>query len=234
MMLDLFPVGFEECDGADGVELAAYTDAGGEERMWHAFGGARADAVDEGWEDRWRAFHRPVVVAGLWVGPPWEAPPPGGTAVVIDPARAFGTGSHATTRLCLEHLSAIERGSLADLGSGSGVLAIAAAKLGFEPVLAVDSDPVAVEATARNAAANGVTVDVRLGDVAAGPLPSADVTIANITLAAVDAVASRVSSGTFVASGYLEPENPVVPGFRLIQRLAAEGWAADRYERETQ
>ena len=86
---------------------------------------------------------------------------------VVDPGRAFGTGGHATTRLCLELLDGVERGSLLDVGCGSGVLAIAAARLGFGPVLALDHDPAALEATKRNAAANGVELDaqvVQIGD----------------------------------------------------------------------
>src|SRR5204862_3015493 len=84
-MLELFPEGFEEVDRPQGVELAAYTDAAGEERLWHFFAGAQADDVPLGWEDRWRDFHKPVVVGSLWIGPPWESPPPGATAVVVDP-----------------------------------------------------------------------------------------------------------------------------------------------------
>ena len=80
---------------------------------------------------------------------------------MIDPGQAFGTGAHATTRLCLELLLALEpAGPLVDLGCGSGVLAIAAAKLGWAPVLGVDHDPLAVEATRENARVNGVDVDV--------------------------------------------------------------------------
>src|SRR5262249_18264869 len=104
VMLELFPTGFEELDRADGVELAAYTDCLGEERLWHAFSGARSDPVKPGWEDRWRDFHQPVRVGRLWVGPPWRDPPDDALAVVIEPGRAFGTGGHATTRLCLELL----------------------------------------------------------------------------------------------------------------------------------
>ena len=137
-MLELFPEGFEEVDRPQGVELAAYTDAGGEERLWHFFGGARADDVEAGWEDRWRAFHQPVRVGALWIGPPWETPPGDALAVVVDPGRAFGTGSHATTQLCLQFLQELERGSLLDVGCGSGVLSIAAALLGFAPVVGVD------------------------------------------------------------------------------------------------
>ena len=110
----------------------------------------------EGWEDGWRAFHHGVRVGRLWVGPPWENAPADAVAVVIDPGRAFGTGAHATTRLCLELLQEVEPTSLLDVGCGSGVLSVAAAKLGFAPVRAVDIDEVALETTRANAAANGV------------------------------------------------------------------------------
>ena len=96
------------------------TDAAGEERLWAAFGGTRSDEVAGGWEDRWRAFHRPVRIGPLWVGPPWEEPDAGAIAVVIDPGRAFGTCSHATTRLCLELMLDLPRQSLLDVGSGRG------------------------------------------------------------------------------------------------------------------
>ena len=82
----------------------------------------------------------------LWIGPPWESAPADALAVVIDPGRAFGTGAHATTRLCLELLLDAPRGSVLDVGCGSGVLAIAAARLGFGPVAAVDVDEIAVDA----------------------------------------------------------------------------------------
>ena len=91
-MVELFPEGFEERDLSDGVELAAYTDAGGEERLWAAFGTVTAANVDAGWEQRWRDFHRPVRIGRVWIGPPWEEPPGDAIAVVIDPGRAFGTG----------------------------------------------------------------------------------------------------------------------------------------------
>src|SRR5262249_56623087 len=101
LMRELFPQGFEELDHQDGVELVAYTDAAGEERLWAAFGEVAAEDVDAGWEERWREFHRPVRIGRLWVGPPWEVPPPDVDAVVVDPGRAFGTRGHSTTRLCL-------------------------------------------------------------------------------------------------------------------------------------
>jgi ribosomal protein L11 methyltransferase len=231
VMLELFPEGFEERDSPDGVELAAYTDAGGEERLWSAFGGARSTDVEDGWEDRWRAFHRPVRVGPLWVGPPWEEPDADAIAVVIDPGRAFGTGAHATTRLCLELLLEVPRGSLLDVGCGSGILSIAAAKLGFDPVHAVDLDPQAIEATARNAAANGVDLDVVQADAASKALAAAAVAVVNVSLEADDAIAGRLECERVITSGYLAAASPEPPGYRRELRREAEGWAADLHVR---
>lgn len=229
-MLELFPQGFEEINGEGGVELVAYTDAGGEERLWQLFGGARGDDVEEGWEERWRSFHRPIRVGDLWVGPPWEQPDVDAVAVVIDPGRAFGTGSHPTTRLCLELLAELPRGSLLDVGSGSGVLSIAAAKLGFGPILGLDVEDAAVEATRANAQANAVEVEARLADGADGPLPAAHVTVANISLADVQRL--RPESDYVVTSGYLASERAELDGYAHADRREAEGWAADLHARE--
>lgn len=231
-MLELFPEGFEEHDLADGIELAAYTGAGGEERLWQAFGGAAASEVDEGWEDRWRDFHRPVVAGGIWIGPPWEKPPAGLPSVSIDPGRAFGTGSHATTRLCLELLAAAPRGSLLDVGCGSGVLSIAAARLGFAPITAVDDDPVAITVARDNAAANGVELVVAELDALTAELPAADVVVANIAPEPIAALSGRLRCAHAVTSGYLAMSEPALAGFARIRRLELDGWAADLYERE--
>ena len=232
VMLELFPEGFEEIDGAGGLELAAYTNAAGEERIWQAFGGAASSDVEDDWQDRWRQFHRPVRVGALWVGPPWERPDPGAVAVVIDPGRAFGTGGHPTTQLCLELLEAEERGSVLDIGCGSGVLSIAAAKLGFAPVLAFDFDPQAVEATGRNAADNGVAIDVRQADLREGALPDARLALANIAAEAVLALAPRLRAARAITSGYLVSDEPALEGYRLERRVQSGGWAADLHVRE--
>jgi ribosomal protein L11 methyltransferase len=231
-MLELFPEGFEERDLADGVELAAYTDAGGEERLWAAFGKVSAAAVPEGWEERWRAFHRPVRVGPIWVGPPWERPPEDATPVVIDPGRAFGTGGHPTTRLTLRLLLEVEPASLLDVGCGSGVIAIAAFRLGFSPVTAIDHDPAALESARRNAGANGASIELWQGDALEDPLPVADVVTANISAPFIADLAPRLRTRYLLASGYLAAEQPAPAGYVPVSRLSKDGWAADLLRRE--
>ncbi|HLY94613.1 MAG TPA: 50S ribosomal protein L11 methyltransferase, partial [Gaiellaceae bacterium] len=173
LLLHLFPEGVEELDGA----FAVYAD-----EPPIGFDVIGAEDVREGWEDEWRAFHHGVAVGRLWVGPPWEQPPAGLVPVVVDPGRAFGTGAHPTTRLCLELLQEVAPGSLLDVGCGSGVLSIAAARLGFAPVTAIDVDDAAVEATLANAQVNGVELVARRADALADELPQAEVVVANVAL----------------------------------------------------
>ena len=229
--LDLAPGGFEEAVAGDELELAAYVGEAGEAAVRAAFGTASAAPVEPGWEDAWRRFHRPVRIGPLWIGPPWEEPDAGSLPVVIDPGRAFGTGSHPTTRLCLEHLLELEPVSLLDVGCGSGVLAVAAARLGFAPVSAVDADEAAVAAARENAAVNGIGLTAVLADALTDPLPAAGVAVANIELAAVEALDTRVDATTFVASGYLERDRPSLARWRHVARRILDGWAADRFER---
>jgi ribosomal protein L11 methyltransferase len=228
VMIELFPAGFEEVVHGHGIELAAYGDLAAEERLRSALGETRSVEVAAGWEDRWREFHRPVRIGSLWVGPPWLAPPPDATPVVIDPGRAFGTGAHPTTQLALSLLLELRPGPLLDIGCGSGVLSIAAAKLGFAPVDAVDVDPVAVETALTNAASNGVVVGARRLDALTAELV-ADIAVANVSLAVVEALAGRLRCRRLVASGYLEADQPRLPGFRRVLRRASDGWAADLY-----
>jgi len=230
-MLELFPEGFEEIERPDGVELVAYTDSGGEERLWSVFGQATGTDIATGWEDRWREFHRPVRVGDLWIGQPWQERPADAIAVVIEPARAFGTGAHPTTRLCLELLATLPRGSVVDIGCGSGVLSIAAAKLGFGPVTGVDADANAVAKARENVTANGVDVSVTEADALDQTIPDADIALANVTREVVDAVAGSGRWPVLVASGYLVHESTELPGYRHVMRRAEAGWAADVFER---
>src|SRR6185437_10214073 len=165
LLLHLFPEGVEELDGA----FAVYAD-----EPPIGFDLIEADEVREGWEDAWKDFHHGVSVGRLWVGPPWESPPADLVPVVLDPGRAFGTGAHATTRLCLDFLQDAEPTSLLDVGCGSGVLSIAAAKLGFEPVTAIDIDDVAIEVTRANADVNAVAFSIYQADAFADDLPAAE------------------------------------------------------------
>jgi ribosomal protein L11 methyltransferase len=209
-----------------------YTDAEGEARLRKRFSEVSSVFVEPGWEERWREYHRPIWIGPLWVGPPWEEPSVDAIAVVIDPGRAFGTGSHPTTRLCLDFLLSLEPGSLVDVGCGSGVLSIAAAKLGFGPITAIDHDEPAVEAARRNVEANGVEVDVLLGDGLGGRLPSADVGFANIDLASVQALGEAVDVCTLVTAGYFHTRTPVPARYAHQERRIDGGWAADRFVRE--
>lgn len=226
-MLELAPAGFEEVELDGLLELALYTDAEGADRFAVVFGPISSIEVEPGWEDRWREFHRPVRAGGLWIGPPWESPSLGEPAVVVDPGRAFGTGAHPTTRACIELLAGLERCSVLDAGCGSGVVAVAAARLGFAPVHAIDSDPVAVETTARTAAANGVAVRVAAADVLEDVLPNVGLVVANIELRAVEGLLARRPARAAVTSGYFAGESPHAPGWVHSARLELDGWAAD-------
>lgn len=174
--------------------------------------GTWEEVPDRDWNAEARLRLAPVRVGGLVVTPPWVTEHAADAiAVVIDPAQAFGTGHHETTTGCLAALQELDlRGRrVLDVGTGSGVLAIAAALMGADPVLAIDNDPLAVEATRDNAARNDVRVEARLatpGDVAG----TFDVVVANLDTATVTAVAGDLAArlapaGTLVASGVSLP-----------------------------
>jgi len=227
-LLELVPSGFEECAAGEMTELAIYTDEAGAERIRAAFAErVWSEAVLPGWEERWRAFHRPVRAGGLWIGPPWEMPPRGEPAVVVDPGRAFGTGAHPTTRACIDVLSQLERGSVLDAGTGSGVIAVAAATLGFGPVFALDVDAISVEAARLTARRNGARIDVRRADVLVDELPDADLLVANIELRVVEALLARRPAPRAITSGYLAHERPQVARWTPVARVELDGWSAD-------
>jgi ribosomal protein L11 methyltransferase len=192
-----------------------------------AFPGAATEPVATGWEDRWKVFHRPAYAGGLWIGPPWIAPPAGQLAVIVDPGRAFGTGAHPTTRACIEALARLDRGSLLDAGCGSGVVAVSAVRLGFAPVCAVDLDEVAVEVAGQTARRNDVSVAIAQADVLRDELRPSDVVVANIELPVVEQLLRRLDARVAVTSGYFASERPTALRWSHVERVELEGWAAD-------
>jgi ribosomal protein L11 methyltransferase len=122
-------------------------------------------------------------------------------------------------------------GSLLDAGCGSAVLSVAAAKLGFAPVFAVDDDPFAIETARSNAAANEVDIEASLLDVTQGNLPETDAAVANIALATVESLAARIDARELITSGYLEADSPRLESWAHVERRTLDGWAADRFTR---
>ncbi|HEU4656333.1 MAG TPA: 50S ribosomal protein L11 methyltransferase [Capillimicrobium sp.] len=245
-LLVLAPGGVEEVDVAPGVVEYAIYGAEGEVPDLGELDAAVGDAlvevstsrVADDWPDRWREFHQPVRIGALALRAPWH-PPQDGVEVVIDPGQAFGTGAHPTTRLCLELLQALpedeRHGAVADLGCGSGVLAIAAAKLGFRPVDGYDHEAESVAATVENAAANGVTVRAHRWDLRRDPVPEAPLVLANLLRPLLLTLADRMDRppAILVTSGLLAHEaDEVAAAFvrrhGLVEdtRRESEGWAA--------
>jgi ribosomal protein L11 methyltransferase len=217
----LAPNGVEEERGPGYVEFAIY---GGEGELPElgeidaAVGGRRIEVssaeVPDDWADRWRDFHRPLLVGDrLWLRPSWEEPRDGTVDVVVDPGQAFGTGAHPTTRLCLELLLELEAageatGPLTDLGTGSGVLAIAAAKLGWGPISGYDHEQPALDAAAANAKVNGVELELGRMNLREQLPALAPTVVANMTAPILAAVAGRLIGrpSTLVLSGILPSE----------------------------
>lgn len=258
-LLELVPAGVEECDdGGEMVEYAIYGAPGElpqlpdlQASIGPVLVDVRTSEIADDWQQRWKRFHRPVSlpspaperVPGLRVRPPWG--PERGIAevqeIVIDPGQAFGTGSHATTKLCLKLLMELAatgwRGRLIDVGTGSGVLAIAAVKLGFENVLALDNDRESVKAAEMNAKANATEVKIARFNLRNGlPAPvGGAVVVANLLRALHLQLTASMSAAPahLIAGGLLLSEvEEVVQAFtsrhRMLEReRRQEGeWAA--------
>jgi len=243
-LLDLLPGGVEERTVGPDVEYATYGAADVlperaevEARLGSALAGLSRESVPENWERRWHEFLRPVEVReggrSVAIRPPWIAGEPGD--LVIDPGALFGAGTHATTRLCLRLLLAepAPGGPLSDWGAGSGLLAIAAARLGWAPVSAVELDPAAVAAIRANADANGVAVDARQADLTATPAPWAPTVCANLTGPLLRELAASVERAPrrLLISGLLRDDADAVAaawavrGLREARRIEQDGWA---------
>jgi ribosomal protein L11 methyltransferase len=230
-LLELSPAGVEEVEG-DGFREYVIYGPPGELPALPALQAAagdvlvevRSEEIADDWDERWKQWHRPVQVGPLRIAPPWED-----GDIIIDPGQAFGTGGHATTRLCLELLLTLEPGGpFADWGCGSGVLAIAAAKLGYDPVVAVDYDPLAVAATRENAAVNGVALEVARHNLREAPGPSAPVVCANLLKPLLVALRFDERPQHLIVSGLLEHEADTVSAALgpVRERRDAEGWTA--------
>jgi ribosomal protein L11 methyltransferase len=241
-LLELAPGGVEQVDGDRYVEYALYGAPGelpsfpaGSAEVGGVVVEVSGEPVADDWAERWKQFHEPVLIGDrVFVRPPWASPRPGKLDLVVDPGQAFGTGAHATTRLSLELLLSLEpNGSFADLGCGSGVLAIAAARLGFGPVTAVDNEPAALEATRANAAANGVTLDrVERMDLRSEPPPGAETVAANLMRPLLLRLATLMDERpeALILSGLLGDEaDEVAAAFAPLgerRRLSSQGWSA--------
>jgi ribosomal protein L11 methyltransferase len=241
-LLELAPGGVEQVDGDGFVEYAVYGAPGelpsfpsGSADVGGVLVKVSGEPVADDWAERWKQFHEPVLIGDrVFVRPPWAEPRPGVLDLVVDPGQAFGTGAHATTRLSLELLLELAPGgSFADLGCGSGVLAIAAARLGFGPVAAVDNEEAALEATRENAAANGVSLDrVERVDLRTEHPPAAETVAANLMRPLLVRMAELMEErpGALILSGLLDEEaDEVSAAFAPLEerrRLSSQGWSA--------
>lgn len=244
--LDAFePLAIHEHDTADGWRVffrtASQRDAA-RTALLHTLGArlasvAAVDVDDEDWARRSQADLTAVRAGRIIVAPPWDAhAETGDLLVVIEPSMGFGTGHHATTRLCLELLQELDVPGrrVIDVGTGSGVLAIAAWKLGAASVVALDHDPDALENARANVARNGASIDLREADLAALWLAPADIVLANLTGAvlqcyAPDLCARVAPGGRLIVSGIGPPELADVVtalGAMLVRQRADGDWCA--------
>jgi ribosomal protein L11 methyltransferase len=247
----LAPNGVEEERGEGYVEYAIYGGEGELPELGEVEAAAGdglvevvATEVPDDWADRWQDFHKPLLVGErLWLRPSWEPPHSDSDVIdlVVDPGRAFGTGAHPTTRMCLEFLLELEaageaHGPLADLGCGSGVLAIAASKLGWSPVHGYDHEQPAIEASTANAAANSVEITFERHNLREGLPQLAPTLVANLTAPILRVVAEQLgesgSPATLVVSGLLPGEMDGIAtafsrrGLAEVERRREGDWAA--------
>ena len=237
-LLPLLAAGAEERDLDGTVEYAVYlpeSELPPPEAIRSLAGdallGTITEPVPEDWERRHLAHLRRIGVGQLTIRPPWLDGDRGD--LVIDPGTTFGAGTHESTRLALELLLASEPGgALCDWGSGSGLLAVAAARLGWEPVCAVELEPHAAAVIAANAAANGVAVEVRTADLLTDAAPWAPTVVANLTPALHRGVSARLQRApeTLIASGFLarfaDDVAGLYPPLREVGRRTEGAWAA--------
>lgn len=249
-LMDLAPSGVEEVRAGEFVEYAVYGPPGEVPELPDLQAAVGDDLVSvsttevaDDWHERWKQFHGTVSVGDdergrVVLRPTWEdatAEDAGVVEIVLDPGQAFGTGSHPTTRLCLDlTLDLHAGGEVVDLGCGSGVLAIAAALRGFSPVRAYDFDPLAVEASRENARRNGIELAVEHADLRVSLPPLAPVVFANLMRPLLLEVAGQLPSDHplehMILSGLLDEEADEIAaayarhGLREQRRVSEGGW----------
>jgi ribosomal protein L11 methyltransferase len=199
------------------------------------FPAARAaleEVPSEDWSESWKSLIRPVEIGPLWVGPPWLEPEDHGgrEVIIIEPKMAFGTGDHPTTSLCLEaivaFLAAHPGANVLDVGTGTGVLAIAAKRLGAGRVVATDNDPISVELAIENAEENGVAEIAVCGEPVEKIVGTFDLVVANIvanTLVDLAPAIARKVGRELVLAGVLSPQREQVESAYLSQGLLSAG-----------
>jgi ribosomal protein L11 methyltransferase len=205
---------------------------------------------EEDWANSWKAYYKPVRVSErIVIKPTWEDYPssPGELVIELDPGMAFGTGTHPTTVMCIKLLEKIIQGgeTVFDIGTGSGVLAVTAAKLGAQAVKAVDIDEIAVKAASENVILNDVSdvVEVMTGNLLDRVQGQADIVVANIVADVIikvcpDAVKAVRKGGQFIASGIIDTRKEdvlaaVQKNGLVIMEVCQEGdWVSLRATRE--
>jgi ribosomal protein L11 methyltransferase len=252
-LVQLAPGGVEEESGPGWVEYAIYgaegelPDIGGvDAALGDGNVQVRSEVIPDDWGDRWRDFHEPTVIAGgrVVIRPSWREAEAADIEVVVDPGQAFGTGAHPTTRMCVELLVALADrggadGALVDLGTGSAVLAIVAAKLGWTPVKGVDLERAALEAAGANAEANRVELGFERVNLREEAPPAAPTVVANLTAPILADVAGRLPGECrrLVCSGLLTREAGAVEaafagaGLAPRDRRDSGDWSALLFER---
>jgi ribosomal protein L11 methyltransferase len=220
--------------------LEAQTGASG---MVHV---ALAELDDQDWGENWkRHFHPKEMAPGIWVAPPWEPMTPDAeqVVVIIDPGQAFGTGHHASTSLCLQRLARMKRKKylpqrMLDLGCGTGILALAGLSLGIASALAIDMDPLALEATRHNAELNDLADRIQVSSQALDqidekfPLIMANLTALDLTHLARALAARLEGGGELVASGMMQGQDEGVrgaledAGLGLVERASQGEWCS--------
>lgn len=181
---------------------------------------------DQDWSSQWKSLIRSVTVGRLWVGPPWETPAAGKVAVVVEPKMAFGTGDHPTTSLCLaavdEYLASKPGATVLDVGTGTGVLAIAARKLGAGRTLGVDNDEMSVTLARECAQENGVP-EIELSGKTLDEMDGTfDLVLANILANTLVELAPKLAQKTgdrLVLAGVLKPQEAEVEQAFVAQGL---------------